>query len=43
VMGEMKNFVNSQLADLKAILTPEQLEKYIKMQLQPRAGGFPRN
>jgi hypothetical protein len=42
MMGEMKKINEGQLETLKAILTPEQLEKYKTMQTQMRAGG-PRN
>jgi hypothetical protein len=42
MMGEMKKINESQMETLKAILTPEQLEKYKTMQTQMRAGG-PRN
>lgn len=42
MMAEMKKINDGQLESLKAILTPEQLEKYITMQSQMRQGG-PRN
>jgi ABC-type transporter MlaC component len=43
MMGEMKKINDGQQEALKAILTPEQLEKYKTMQSQMRAGGPPRN
>jgi hypothetical protein len=43
MMGEMKKINEGQQEALKAILTPEQLEKYKTMQSQMRAGGPPRN
>jgi hypothetical protein len=43
MMAEMKKVNESQQEALKAILTPEQLEKYKTMQSQMRAGGPPRN
>ena len=43
LMGEMKKINEGQQEALKAILTPEQLEKYKTMQSQMRAGGPPRN
>lgn len=43
MMGEMKKINEGQMEALKAILTPEQLEKYKTMQSQMRAGGPPRN
>jgi hypothetical protein len=39
----MKKITEGQQEALKAILTPEQLEKYKTMQSQMRAGGPPRN
>lgn len=42
MMAEMKKINDGQLESLKAILTPEQLEKYKTMQSQMRQGG-PRN
>jgi hypothetical protein len=41
MMGEMKKINESQQEALKAILTPEQLEKYKTMQSQTRPGGGP--
>jgi ABC-type transporter MlaC component len=43
MMGEMKKINEGQMDAMKAILTPEQLEKYKTMQSQMRAGGPPRN
>lgn len=43
MMGEMKKINDGQMEAMKAILTPEQLEKYKTMQSQMRAGGPPRN
>jgi hypothetical protein len=40
--AEMKKVNDSQAEQLKAILTPEQLEKYKTMQSQTRQGGPPR-
>lgn len=41
MMGEMKKINEGQQEALKAILTPEQLEKYKMMQSQMRPGGGP--
>ena len=41
--AEMKKVNDSQAEQLKAILTPEQLEKYKTMQSQTRQGGPPRD
>jgi hypothetical protein len=44
MQAEMKKINDAQLEQLKAILTPEQLEKYKTMQSQMRqGGGGPRN
>jgi len=43
MMAEMKKINDTQAEQFKAILTPEQLEKYKTMQNQPRQGGPPRN
>jgi hypothetical protein len=43
MMAEMKKINDAQAEQFKAILTPEQLEKYKTMQNQPRQGGPPRN
>jgi hypothetical protein len=44
MQAEMKKVNDAQLEQLKAILTPEQLEKYKTMQSQMRqGGGGPRN
>ena len=43
MMAEMKKVNDSQAEQLKAILTPEQLEKYKTMQSQTRQGGPPRD
>ena len=44
MQAEMKKINDAQLEQLKAILTPEQLEKYKTMQSQMRQGGCgPRN
>ena len=42
MQAEMKKTNDAQLEQLKAILTPEQLEKYKTMQSQMRQGGPPR-
>jgi hypothetical protein len=41
MMGEMKKINEGQMEVMKAILTPEQLEKYKTMQSQMRQGGGP--
>jgi hypothetical protein len=44
MMAEMKKINEGQMEVMKAILTPEQLEKYKTMQSQMRqGGGAPRN
>jgi cytochrome c553 len=44
MQAEMKKLNDAQLESLKAILTPEQLEKYKTMQAaQRQGGGGPRN
>ena len=44
MMAEMKKINDGQMEVMKAILTPEQLEKYKTMQSQMRqGGGAPRN
>jgi hypothetical protein len=43
MMAEMKKVNDAQAEQFKAILTPEQLEKYKTMQSQTRQGGPPRN
>jgi Spy/CpxP family protein refolding chaperone len=43
MMAEMKKINDAQAEQFKAILTPEQLEKYKTMQNQTRQGGPPRN
>lgn len=43
MMAEMKKANDAQAEQFKAILTPEQFEKYKTMQSQPRQGGPPRN
>ncbi|MHA8067610.1 hypothetical protein V7S76_13130 [Aquirufa sp. ROCK2-A2] len=43
MMAEMKKLNDSQLESIKAILTPEQFEKYKTVQSQMRQGGPPRN
>lgn len=43
MMAEMKKVNDSQLDLIKAILSPEQFEKYKTMQNQTRQGGPPRN
>jgi Spy/CpxP family protein refolding chaperone len=42
MMAEMKKVNDTQAEQFKAILTPEQLEKYKTMQSQMRQGGPPR-
>ncbi|MCL9968398.1 MAG: hypothetical protein NBV56_03635 [Aquirufa antheringensis] len=42
MMAEMKKANDAQAEQFKAILTPEQLEKYKTMQSQMRQGGPPR-
>mgnify|MGYP006170428407 CR=1 FL=1 len=42
MMAEMKKANDAQAEQFKAILTPEQLEKYKTMQSQARPGGGPR-
>ena len=43
MMAEMKKVNDAQAEQFKAILTPEQFEKYKTMQSQQRQGGPPRN
>jgi hypothetical protein len=43
MMAEMKKLNDGQLDSIKAILTPEQFEKYKTVQSQMRQGGPPRN
>ncbi|MFM6947733.1 MAG: hypothetical protein ACKOWQ_01845 [Aquirufa sp.] len=43
MMAEMKKLNDGQMDSIKAILTPEQFEKYKTVQSQMRQGGPPRN
>ena len=43
MMAEMKKVNDAQAEEFKAILTPEQQEKYKTMQSQARPGGGPRD
>jgi hypothetical protein len=43
MMAEMKKLNDGQMDVIKAILTPEQFEKYKTVQSQMRQGGPPRN
>ncbi len=43
MMAEMKKLNDGQMEAIKAILTPEQFEKYKTVQSQMRQGGPPRN
>ncbi len=43
MMAEIKKINDAQAEQMKAILTPEQLEKYKTMQNQQRQAGAPRN
>jgi hypothetical protein len=43
MMAEMKKLNDGQMESIKAILTPEQFEKYKTVQNQMRQGGPPRN